>query len=134
VALLASPVRSGYRATGQRVVTVSLAALALANVRLPGRPATLCPLRALTGIPCPFCGGTTATVDVGHGDVLAALRANPVVVVGALVVVAMPALIAAGAARHVARPPLLSRRTIAVSLLLVVVFSEIWQLIRFGIV
>jgi hypothetical protein len=134
VTLLASPVRSGFRATGQRVTAVSLAALALANVTLPGRPATLCPLRALTGIPCPFCGGTTAAADVGHGNLVGALRANPVVLVGALVVVAMPAFIAAGTARHVARPPLLTRRTIAVSLMLVVVFSEVWQLSRFGIV
>ena len=132
--LLASPVRSGMRATGQRVAAVSLAALALANVTIPGRPATLCPLRALTGIPCPFCGGTTAAVDVGGGHVLAALQANPVVVVGAAVVVLMPALIAVGVTRQFARPPWLTRRTIAMSLTLVVLVSEIWQLARFGIV
>ena len=71
--------------------------------------------------------------EVGHGNLVGALRANPVVVLGAFVLVAMPA-IAAGMARQAAPPSMLTRRTIAVSLVLVVLFSEIWQLIRFGIV
>ena len=36
----------------------------------------LCPLRRLTGLPCPGCGLTHAFVSLGHGDIAAALRFN----------------------------------------------------------
>lgn len=48
------------------------AVLALTSLRLP----LICPLRALTGIPCPFCGMTTGTVATLRGDIGAAFRAN----------------------------------------------------------
>jgi hypothetical protein len=38
-----------------------------------------CPLRTLTGIPCPACGMTTASTDLVAGDLAAALAANPFV-------------------------------------------------------
>jgi predicted ABC-type sugar transport system permease subunit len=133
VTLLAPASRAGLRTSGQRVAFGAVAALAVANLHVPGRPATLCPLRALTGIPCPFCGGTTAAVQLGRFDLLGALRANPVVVLGALVVAATPAVIAFRTSRHVARWPALSPRTIRVAITIAVVFSEVWQLFRFGI-
>jgi hypothetical protein len=36
----------------------------------------LCPLQALTGLDCPFCGGLRGTHDLLHGDVHAALDHN----------------------------------------------------------
>ena len=48
-----------------------------------------CPLLALTGVPCPLCGGTRAFAHAGHGDLAALLDANAVWVayaVGALLV------------------------------------------------
>lgn len=39
----------------------------------------LCPLRELTGIPCPTCFGTRATLALLAGDWRAALRLNPLV-------------------------------------------------------
>ena len=44
---------------------------------LPGHPGIICPLRALTGVPCPLCGMTTSVVDSAHGDVPGALAASP---------------------------------------------------------
>jgi predicted ABC-type sugar transport system permease subunit len=133
VTLLAPASRAGIRLSGQRVAAGAVAALALANLHVPGRPATLCPFRALTGIPCPFCGGTTAAVHLGRFDLLGALRANPVIVFGAVVVAAMPAVIAFRSSRHGARWPALSSTTIRVAIALALVFSEVWQLFRFGI-
>jgi Protein of unknown function (DUF2752) len=132
VTLLASPVRSGFRASGQRLTAGAVAALALANLHVPGRPATVCPLRALTGIPCPFCGGTTAAVHIGHLDLLGALRANPIAVLAALVTACMPAVMAIGARRG--WPSWLTRRTVTATVVLAVAFSEVWQLFRFGII
>jgi len=134
VTLLASPSRAGLRISGQRTVAAGVAAVALANLRVPGRPATVCPFRAVTGIPCPFCGGTTAAVRIGHLDLLGALRANPVVVIGAVLVVALPVLRSAPAVRAflTARPPA-AKRTIVGAIVLALAFSEVWQLFRFGL-
>jgi hypothetical protein len=49
------------------------ATLAYTSLKLP----LLCPLRTLTGIPCPFCGMTTGTVEVLRGNIGGALAANP---------------------------------------------------------
>lgn len=62
------------------------AMLAIAAVR-PLLPATLgppCPLRTVTGIPCPFCGMTRGVTALVHGHVSAAFGYNP----GAFLVVA----------------------------------------------
>ena len=36
-----------------------------------------CPLKALTGLSCPFCGATRMTYALLHGDVAAAWSVNP---------------------------------------------------------
>jgi hypothetical protein len=41
-----------------------------------------CLLRAWTGIPCPFCGGTRALNALRQGEFLGALFWNPLVVIG----------------------------------------------------
>jgi hypothetical protein len=58
------------------------------HVRLP----PLCLLRAATGVPCPFCGGTTAMAELGSGRPLSALAASPLAVLGGPVWAAWPAL------------------------------------------
>ncbi len=40
-------------------------------------PTPLCPLHALTGIPCPTCGMTRASTALLHGDLAGALKWNP---------------------------------------------------------
>jgi len=44
-----------------------------------GLPWPRCWCRTWTGLPCPFCGATHAGLVLLHGDVLAAIRINPLV-------------------------------------------------------
>jgi hypothetical protein len=112
----------GLRLTGGRVAAMGLAALALASLHLPGRPSTLCVLRAVTGIPCPLCGGTTAAVQVGRGDLLGALRASPFALLGAAAFALWPL-----APRAVARWTTAHTVPLAVGVL---TFAEAWQIHR----
>jgi uncharacterized protein DUF2752 len=87
---------------------------------LPGHPGLACPLRTLTGVPCPLCGMTTsveASVRLHLGD---ALAANPAGVLLALAGVLLLAL----------RP----QRLVVPSLVLPVALAGMWlfELHRFG--
>ncbi len=55
--------------------------------RLPGHPGLICPLRAVTGIPCPLCGMTTsvvATLEGRLGDAFGAAPAGVFLVLAAV--------------------------------------------------
>jgi hypothetical protein len=56
-----------------------------------------CPLRLFTGVPCPFCGMTTAATSLAGQEPAAALAANPFVLVLAGFTAAMAVLIGARA-------------------------------------
>lgn len=106
------------------VVALVLVAAAI-HVR---RPATFCLLRATTGVPCPFCGGTTAAVDLGKGHVPAAFAASPI---APLMLAGWPVLDAVRAPSWA--PAWSRRRAVRVgALLAVLALAEIWQLYRFG--
>jgi hypothetical protein len=45
---------------------------------LPGHAGLPCPLRTLTGVPCPICGMTTSVEATVHGHLVSALQANPI--------------------------------------------------------
>jgi hypothetical protein len=77
-----------------RVASGGMVAIAAAWPLLPFHPAVACPLRAATGVPCPFCGMTRAVVAAVHGHVATSLAFNPagiVVLVLAVVAIVRPA-------------------------------------------
>lgn len=116
-----APFGTAVRATALRAAFAASAVLALGAVRLH-RPPTLCPLRAVTGIPCPVCGTTTAGVRLGRGDLLGALAANPVTLVAAALLILAPLL--AGRVR-------LPHRTAPWLLTGAAAFAWVWQIVRF---
>jgi hypothetical protein len=89
---------------------------------VPGHPGLVCPLRLLTGVPCPLCGMTTSVEDTVRLELGAAVHANPAGL--ALVVVALTLLLV--------RP----RRLALPSLTIPVALSAMWvfELHRFGLV
>jgi len=74
VALLRAPMISGAAA---------LAAFATLHVRDPHEPGSygFCPFLAITGVPCPGCGGLRAVNHLTDGDWVAALSSNAMAVV-----------------------------------------------------
>ena len=72
-------VRSG-RHQGVALLALSLISLgAAALLRDLAPDVTLCGVKALSGVPCPFCGGVRATAALGHGSPLEAFAWNPAV-------------------------------------------------------
>ncbi len=81
----------GWRRVGEpaAVAGAGLAwagALRLRDPHVAGSWGT-CPFLALTGLPCPVCGGLRAVNDLTRGDVVAAAGSNLVVVLGLAVAV-----------------------------------------------
>jgi hypothetical protein len=62
----------------------------------------VCPLRALTDVPCPGCGMTSVASSLVHGDIVGALTTDPAGVV-------LVAVVAAVVVLHVG-PPVWSER------------------------
>ena len=46
------------------------------GMSLAGVPFWTCPIRAITGIPCPGCGLTRATFDLFRGDVYSSIKTH----------------------------------------------------------
>jgi hypothetical protein len=94
-----------------------------------------CPLRTLTGIPCPLCGMTTAATGLASGDLGAAVAANPFVLLLAGFTLVMAVLMAAratGLAPGVAQWPASRRRQSHWVAAVLVAASWAFQLHRFG--
>lgn len=106
--------------------------LAWTSLKLP----FICPLRALTGIPCPLCGMTTGTVAFLRGNLAESIRVAP------LSVLFVPAIVAALAFKTKAliASPLRKVRSrpasrIGLALLAAALLSSwIFQLVRFGVI
>src|SRR5689334_7352024 len=101
-------------------------AAAYAVPHLPS-PGTLCPLRRITGVPCPMCGMTTGVVATVHGHLATAAAANP----------AAPVLVALVLVAWLLRAMKAERAIIFVPLgLVIVVGALMWsfELHRFGFI
>ena len=94
-----------------------------------------CPLRTLTGVPCPFCGMTTATVAITHGNWAAAAAANPFgYLVAALIVGTVPILTARAVGQIPTPRPWsdAARRRIGWVMAGLIALSWLFQLRRYG--
>ncbi|MFD0563570.1 DUF2752 domain-containing protein [Kitasatospora saccharophila] len=109
-----------------RASLVAGAAAAVAVAHDAHDPGVLCPLRLLTGVPCPLCGSTTVFVEAGHGRWGAALLANPVTALTAVALVCGPF----GPGRRW-RSLSYAGRNVLVGAALVVAW--VWELARLGL-
>jgi hypothetical protein len=76
-----------------RLGATLLLGVAAVRAALPGEHGFPCPLRTLTGIPCPLCGMTTSvteTVELDLGDAVAANPAGVALVALAVAIVLGP--------------------------------------------
>ena len=99
--------------------------LAAAAVR-PASPVHLgvvCPLRSVTGVPCPLCGMTTSVTETVHLDLAAAAAATPAGIAAVLVAVAVLVL-----------PPRTRVRVPMAAVLAVLAAMWLWQLHRFALI
>ncbi len=86
----------GVRDRDARIAGAGLLSIAALWWRAPVHPGVLCPLRAATGVPCPFCGLTRACIAGVHGHILRSLSYNPfglAVLAAAVVFVVRPSLV-----------------------------------------
>lgn len=85
------------RVAGAGMLTVAALSPPFPMASVPYR----CPLRAITGIPCPFCGMTRGVIEAVHGHLSASFLFNP----GAMLLVALAvALLVAWRVQRVSVP------------------------------
>jgi hypothetical protein len=127
------------RSTPERLAVVAAAlvpaAIAYPAVHAATGFAPVCPLREVTGVPCPFCGGTTAATALADARLADALAANPFVPALAVVLAGVLLVVAARALGLVAPPrswPRDRQRTAALVAGALVTASWAFQLGRYG--
>jgi hypothetical protein len=111
----------GEQARHLRWAGGAMLAAGLVMTRLPAGAGLPCPLRTITGVPCPLCGMQTSVKATLGGHLGRAVAANPVGVVAVLVAVVL--LVARPATIRV--PP---RPVVITALAAMWVF----ELVRFG--
>lgn len=108
--------------TDLRIAAGVLLGSAAVRAVVPGEHGLPCPLRELTGVPCPLCGMTTSVTETVEFDLAAALSANP----AGLVLVGVAVAILVGPGRR------LTVRTGLIYLALAAMW--LWELERFSII
>lgn len=116
------------RMSAGRLALAAVCSVGAAWVHENHDPGALCPLRRLTGIPCPMCGSTTVFMEAGAGHWTAALTANPLTVLAFIVFLAAPLTLI----DPVASWATLAARRRNVLLGVVLALSWVWELHRFG--
>jgi hypothetical protein len=111
-----------------RLALAGVCSVAAAWVHGHHDPGALCPLRRLTGVPCPMCGSTTVFMEAGAGHWGAALTANPFTVLAFLVFLGAPLARIDPVSSWVRMPA--TRRNVLLGVVLAL--SWTWQLHRFG--
>jgi hypothetical protein len=107
VTLLPSPRVSRLPAPAEVLGGLGLAGLVVAAALPASHIAdgpVLCPFRRLTGLPCPGCGLTRSWVYLVHGDVHAAVWANPFGLISVAAALALAVMSVVARVRR--RPPL----------------------------
>ena len=117
-----------HRLHGPLVTAGALGAATVAVlVRDPHRPGSWgwCSFLSLTGLPCPVCGGLRAVNDLLHGDVVAAVSGNALVVVIVLLTAVVLGVWTVRRLRGsgVEQPPLLTRAVGTAVLVVTVLFT-----------
>lgn len=72
-----------------RWAAVALVPAAAVLSVLPFNPVPPCPLRTITGVPCPLCGSTRGVIAAVHGHVGQALTLNPASLLAILLAVVL---------------------------------------------
>lgn len=73
---LYSPVLSTVLENRKESLILVGAGIVHVGLNLAGLPGWVCPVRAATGIPCPGCGLTTASVQLLHGDFIGSIHTH----------------------------------------------------------
>jgi hypothetical protein len=90
---------------------------------LPHNPGLACPLRTMTGVPCPLCGMTTSVKAGLAGHVGSSIAANPFGIVAIVVAVVL-----------LLRPRTQQIRIPVAVLIGCALASWSWELRRFGVI
>ena len=73
---LAQPILSSLMTSRSAGLTIAGAAAVHFGLYMLGLPGWVCPIRAVTGVPCPGCGLTRAMDALARGDVRTMLNLN----------------------------------------------------------